>query len=552
MATTQENVPSSQPSSTTDDLKKKNVLVVDDFSSFRLTVKNMLRSFNIAYIDDAASGEEAVEKMSSKKYDIILCDYNLGPGKDGQQVLEEARFREYIDHSTVFIMVTAENTMDMIMGALEYQPDDYLIKPFTKEALEKKLRNLSKKKENLKDIEKAIEKKDYTSVIDFCDEQISNHTKSLSDLLKLKGEILIKKQDYAEATKFYEKVLIMGNLPWAMFGLGRVKFITGDYNEAKSAFEKIISKNNKIIAAYDWLAKTHEKMGNHLEAQRVLQDAVRISPKAILRQRTLGNIAHKNKDNVTAEQSFKEAVKQGKHSFFKSPSDYTCLAKVLVDKGSPIESLDVLKDASREFSGNPAASIQISVTESLAFKKLNREEDAAKAVQKAYKLLATLPGRLPVDIELDLAKALFLTGDEKSGKEIVRHLVQNDHDNQELIGNVQAIFKDLHIEDKGREIISTALNEVIKLNNDGIKLFKEGNLSRAVNFFEQAVDRLPDNKTINANAAHALMVYMQKNGSQPRLLEKATLYIDRVKSIDPLYKNLEILTNMHKELIQEA
>ncbi|MGZ3592593.1 MAG: response regulator [Syntrophales bacterium] len=551
MATTPENFSSSQ-SSPTDDLKKKKVLVVEDFLNFRLTLRTMLKSFNISYIDEAATGEEAIEKMSSKKYDIILCDYNLGPGKDGQQVLEEARCCEQIDHATVFIMVTAENTMEMIMGALEYQPDDYLIKPFTKEALEKKLRNLSKKKENLKDIEKAVEKKDYTNVISLCDEQINSHTKSLSDLLKLKGEILIKKQAYAEATKFYEKVLTMGNLPWAMFGLGKVKFMTGDYNEAKSTFEKIITKNSKIVAAYDWLAKTHEKIGNHLEAQRVLQDAVRISPKAILRQRTLGTIARKNKDNITAEQAFKEAVKHGKHSFFKSPSDYTCLANVLVDKGAPIESLGILSDAGKEFSDNPEASIQICAAESLAFKKLNRVEDAGKAAQKAYKLLPALPGRLPVDIELDLAKALFLTGDEKSGKEIVRHVVQSNHDDQELIGNVQAIFKDLNIEDKGREIISTALNEVIKLNNDGIRLFQEGNLSRAINFFEQAVERLPDNKTINANAAHALMTYMQKHGSQPRLLEKATLYIDRVKSIDPLYKNLETLKNMHRELIPEA
>ncbi|MGZ3580414.1 MAG: response regulator, partial [Syntrophales bacterium] len=218
MATTPENFSSSQ-SSPTDDLKKKKVLVVEDFLNFRLTLRTMLKSFNISYIDEAATGEEAIEKMSSKKYDIILCDYNLGPGKDGQQVLEEARCCEQIDHATVFIMVTAENTMEMIMGALEYQPDDYLIKPFTKEALEKKLRNLSKKKENLKDIEKAVEKKDYTNVISLCDEQINSHTKSLSDLLKLKGEILIKKQAYAEATKFYEKVLTMGNLPWAMFGL---------------------------------------------------------------------------------------------------------------------------------------------------------------------------------------------------------------------------------------------------------------------------------------------------------------------------------------------
>jgi DNA-binding response OmpR family regulator len=89
--------------------------------------------------------------MAAQRYDIILCDYNLGQGKDGQQVLEEARFREFMSPSTIFVMITAENTMDMFMGVLEYSPDDYLIKPFTKEALGKKLRDLIRKKENLKD-----------------------------------------------------------------------------------------------------------------------------------------------------------------------------------------------------------------------------------------------------------------------------------------------------------------------------------------------------------------------------------------------------------------
>ncbi|MGZ6191756.1 MAG: response regulator [Syntrophales bacterium] len=55
-------------------MKKKKVLVVEDFLNFRLTLRTMLKSFNISYIDEAATGEEAIEKMSSKKYDIVLCD----------------------------------------------------------------------------------------------------------------------------------------------------------------------------------------------------------------------------------------------------------------------------------------------------------------------------------------------------------------------------------------------------------------------------------------------------------------------------------------------
>ena len=129
-------------------LKTKKVLVVDDFFNFRLTMKNMMRSFDVIYLDDAGSGEEAIGKMAVRKFDIILCDYNLGQGKSGQQVLEEGKFRGYINYSTIFIMVTAENSLEMIMGAAEYQPDDYLMKPFAKEILGKKIKHLIERKEN--------------------------------------------------------------------------------------------------------------------------------------------------------------------------------------------------------------------------------------------------------------------------------------------------------------------------------------------------------------------------------------------------------------------
>ena len=544
-------MPSSQPPSTIN-LKKKKVLVVEDFFNFRLTMRRMLRSFNISDIDEASDGEEAIKKMSYKKYDIILCDYNLGPGKDGQHVLEEAKYRGYMDYSAIFMMVTALNTTDMVMGALEYQPDDYLIKPFTKLTIEKKLKNAIKKKANLKKIERALEKHDYANAITLCDELISGNTINLTELLKLKGEILTKKGDYTEAAVFYEEVLSMGNLPWAMLGLGKTKFITGDYNAAKGIFENIIAKNDKNVAAYDWLAFTHEKMGNLKEAQKVLQEAINISPKAILRQKALGNIAYKNKDLITAEASFKEAVKQGKYSFFKSPSDYTSLAKVFVDKNAPAEGLKVLSDAGIEFTNNPEAALQISVTESIAFKKMNREKDARKALAKATQLSANLPDKLPYNVELDLAKAFFLTGNEESGKAIVQRLVQSNHEDQELISDVQAVFKDLNIADKGREIISMARNEIIKLNNEGVRLVKEGNLSKAIDFFEQAADNLPANKVINANAAHALILYMQKNGSKPLYLRKAKRFLDRVKNIDPAYKDLENMMKMYNELNREA
>lgn len=544
--------PAALSAATIAELKKKKVLIVEDFNSFRSTVRKMLQAFGLADIDEAPDGEEAIAKMSRKKYDIIVCDYNLGPGKDGQQILEEARACEYIDASTIFIMATAENTMQMLMGVLEYQPDDYLVKPFTKEMLDRKLRDWVNRKRNLKEIDRAAARKDYDRVISLCDELMGQNPKNLSQLLKIKGEVLIKKGDYAEAVKFYEKVLTMGDLPWASLGLGKTKFLAGLYDEAREIFERIIAQNDKIVAAHDWLAKVHQQAGDLKAAQTVLEEAVRISPKAILRQKALGEVALKNKDLNVAEKSFRETVKQGQHSFFKSASDYTSLAKVLVEKDQPEEGMKVLTQAGKEFTKNPEALLKIAATELLTLKKMNRPEEVGRTMEKISELTAQVPGKMSSDIELDLAKSMILAGDEKEGNAIIHRLIQNNHEDEELIASIGTVFRELNIEDKGQEMIAAARDEVILINNEGVRQVKEGNLDSAIELFQKAVDRLPENKVINANAAQAFLMFMKKNGNELNLIKKTRDCLNRVKHLDPSYRNLDILLGMYKELVKEG
>ncbi len=533
------------------DLSKKKILIIEDFFAFRSTLKKMLRSLGVKEISDAATGEDALKEMTKRKFDIILCDHNLGPGKNGQQVLEEARVRDYITCSTVFMMITAENTIDVFMGSLEYQADDYLIKPITKGTLEKKITDWVKKKEGLIDIEKAQAKKDYDAVIALCNERIEKNPKNISELLKVKGDTLIRKGNYADAAAFYREVLSRGNLPWASLGLGRAKYHLGEYEEARRIFEGIIKKNEKIVPAHDMLAGVHEKTGDLKKAQEVLEKAVRISPRAILRQKALGKISYRNKDLMTAEQAFKEAVKQGKNSVLKSPADYTGLAKVLIEKDTPEEGLGILQEAGKEFPDSAEAAVQISVTEGFAFKKMNREEDARNSVRKAAELSAKLSASLPVEAEMDLARALYMTGDEQKGKEVVRHLVQNYQDNQDVIGTVRDMYEGMNRADEGGQIIKTALGDIVKMNNEGVKLVREGKYGTAIEFFEKAAERLPANKIINANAAHAVMLFIKQNGATKQLMQKSKKYLEAVRASDPTYGRVKELTDLLQNLSRE-
>ncbi len=533
-------------------LKMKKVLVVDDFFNFRLTLKNMMRSLGIMYIDDAANGEEAVRKMALRHFDIILCDYNLGPGKSGQHVLEEGRYRGYIDFSSIFIMITAENTAEMVMGAMEYQPDAYLVKPFAKEVLEKRIKNIASKKLNIRDIEKAVADNDFDHAIRICDELMTKNPGNLSEIMKLKGEVLLKKADYKQAAEFYDQILQRGNVGWAQLGGGRVDFLVGNYDSAKAIFENIIAQNDKIMPAYDYLAKTLIKMKNPQEAQNVLMKATAISPRALLRHKDLGRLAYRNEDYNTAEISFKTAVEQGKNSCFKSPEDYTSLAKTLVHCDAPQEGLKVLGKALKEFPDSSDTRLHVSVAESYVYTKMNKTAEARRALVDAQKFAIDLAENIPRELALDLAQAYMMTGETSKGTAIIKNIVGSHYDDEETLDSIRVVFKELGMSEKGEELIATTRDEMIRLNNEGVKLAQDGRLSEAIAYFEKAASHLPENKIINANAAQVLMLNMKKYGAHKDDLEKVKTYLDTVRRIDESYPDLAMLIAMYRELSTEV
>ncbi|MBC8413085.1 response regulator, partial [bacterium] len=291
------------------DLQKKKFLVIDDFPDFIKLMKRTLFALGANNMDEARSGEQAIELMKRNSYDIIMCDYNLGAGKkDGQQILEEAKHSELIRHSTVYIMLTAENTMTMVMGAVEYQPDAYLLKPISKEVLGKRIETLLLKKADFENIEAAIARKEYNSAIALCEEKIKTSPKNKLEYLKLKSDLCIRAGNLEAASVVFEEVLAIRDIPWAKLGRGKVYFLEGSYLNAREIFQAIIQENKMFMEAYDWLAKTLEELEDMDSAKRVLINATEISPKAILRHQNIGNLAFKTNDFDKAAEAFNAAI----------------------------------------------------------------------------------------------------------------------------------------------------------------------------------------------------------------------------------------------------
>ncbi|WP_420265461.1 response regulator [Candidatus Magnetominusculus dajiuhuensis] len=533
------------------DFTHKKILVVDDFPEYRRSVKKIFNVLGALDIDDTGSGDEAVEKIAGKPYDIILCDYNLGDGKrDGQQILEEVKHRNLLRYSACFIMVTAENTMMMVMGAMEYKPDDYLTKPFTKNALLNRLERILTRKSDFESVEKAIYRQDYLAALQACNERIEQKPKNMYEFMRIKADLSITLGSYEEAEKIYDSIVAIRKVPWALLGLGKVFFYTQRFFEARDIFQELVDEHRSLMEAYDWLAKTLDELGDTKEAQRILSRAVEISPKAILRQKALAQVAVKNNDLNTAEKSFRSAVDMGKLSCFKEAGDYTGLAKVLIEKKSPEKALEILEESKKMFEGDPEPTLQTVIVQGLAYKSMGDEDGLRNALKESSLLFDSVMSSLAPEASLEMANSLFHLGEKDKATKIMQGIVKNNHDNDKLLKKAQTVFDEAGIKDEGSQMIAKTQKEMISINNEGVALVKQGKLQEAIEYFKKAASGAPENKIINANAAQAILMFMQKYGTNDKLIYKVKQYLERIRKVDPSYDKYHSLIELYQKIMK--
>jgi tetratricopeptide (TPR) repeat protein len=531
------------------DYRKKKFLIIDDFHDFRTSLRYMMESFGVVAIDGVGNAEVALNFIESRSYDVILCDYNLGVNqKDGQQILEEIKFRELIKLSTVFIMISAENMAERIMGVVEHYPDDYLIKPFTKEVLKSRIDRAILKKEDFEIVESAVQKKEYLKAVALCDQQIQKNPPNLYEYKKLKGELFLKSEDYRQAQKLYEEVLAIRDLPWAQFGLGRALYYLEEYGKAREKFSALIQENNMHVVAYDWLAKTLVKMDAPAEAESILQEAIEISPKSLPRQRILGEIAFDNKNLPVSERAFKAAIEYGKNSCFKTPEVYTRLAKVLVEKNEPERGLAILKEVIEEFQENQNTAFEAMVTSGDIYRMMDKVPEAQKSLKAATRLYMQSEKQIPASQLLETVRLCFTVMEKESGLNLVQEVIRNNHEDELMLKEVQSLFDEFGLTEEGTHLIESVRKEVAQINNKGVKLVESGQLKEAIESFEEAAQKLPGNKTILANTARALLLYVQKNGTDKALLNRAMKYITSLQKVDPEYQRIPVLLALHEEM----
>jgi len=509
-------------------LKTKSVLIIDDFPQMRAMLLSMIKNYEPKEVHQAGNGKDALEKMSKHRFDIVLCDYNLGDGKDGQQVLEEAKYQKILPFYTLFIMVTAENTNAMVMGAAEHMPDAYLSKPINKTVLLSRMQKLLAKKQALHPLSDAIENNNAAQAIKCCDELLAKDIKFKFEVLKIKCEYLLKLGKYDEALAIANDVIKERDIPWAMMVVGKVQMHNKDYHNAEMKFRDVIELDKKFMPGYDSLAEVMTLTENFEEAQTVLMDAIKVSPKSILRQRSLADVLDINDEKELLEKTRKKVVDIGRTSCLKQSTDYTKLAKAYVDNNSANKAIDILSETVKVFRGDDAVVLDSKVQLADVYKKTDNTALYKDAVEASLKLVSGNKKLAKGETAIELARACIDLGKVDEAKELVTSVVKDYSDDDELMGSISQMYADAGMAEEGEQLISTAKDEVIKINNEGVGLIKEGKISEAINLFQVAAREMPNNITVNLNVAMALYLNMKNTGFNERTQKQVFEYLDAI------------------------
>lgn len=489
-------------------LENLRVLIVDDQRPFQLLLKGILYSMGASNISFVSTGEQALSKCSNMPYDVLFVDYNLGSGKNGRQLLEDLREKKLLHPAAVYMIVTGENQVPLVMGAVEAEPDDYIIKPFSQSVLRSRLQRIQQRKALLAPIYQAMFNEEPELILEACQQERAKNSRYQSLCTRIQIETHLKLQQYSEAEHLLKDVLEANRVNWALLLQAQLCFEQQRFEESLALCNEAIDTHRYFAEAMDLKARTLIAKNELQLAMEAITHAVTISPFSVSRQNLLMDIARQLDDLPSLIAASKQIYEITRRSVRQEVAHLLNYIRTIIDAMSrseePVqrnryqqEALMAIHKAKRE--ELMVRDMDFELFESLCqarLESLSGQQFLAKKTfsQVAERLSTALspkqvteePDEAP-SIPHSAADAVLLLnqiGEYEQALSISEQL-------QTFSGAVDPLLQKLFDEQQRR--VELQRLQFQELNRRGIQNYKQGNYSQALQLFEQALDVAPMN-----------------------------------------------------------
>lgn len=504
------------------DYKNKHFLIIDNIKASHDILKKFAMSLTMKQVDSIHYAKDAIPLCLEKQYDVIFLGYDLGEKqKNGQQLLEELRLSDVVSRHCVVIMVTAEVSQAMVLAALEHKPDSYLCKPYTVSELNKRLNNCARKKKAMASIYQALENDDKDLTITLVNKALANNTPYKIECLGIKSRQYFELQEFEQAKEIYCTYQNEKNCTWANIGLGRIALHEDDLTSAEKIFKDVIEQQPFYLPGYDWLASTYEKKEKHLTAEETLEQALKISPRSVLRLKRYAGLCYGNEHFEKATNAYWQVYELAYNSIHHRPENALLFVESLTSYSADLplveakklnnKAFGILSKANKSFN-RPDIKIQSHLLSACLLENVKDHNVAQSKLDRALQLLDKEKNNIDADSLKNIANSLM-------------KLNRNNEASQLLI-NVQAQQTNINSSTIVNASTNSQLNDsyAIKAQNAltiGKQLYEANQYDDALKSLNQALKLFPNHNGIKLNLLQVLLSIFETNKSRSEELTQA-------------------------------
>ena len=517
-------------------LRNRKAIVIDDMGAAVVIARNMLVSLGAKLVDTAQDYASAFTKIARKPYDLILCDFNLGAGLNGQQLLRDLRHVGRLSYTTLFVVVSAERTRDIVLGTIECEPDGYIAKPFTQGEFKLRIARLVEQQNMLSSFNKALDARDYTRAFSEADHIIDSEPRYASLALKRKAGVLYEIKAFDEAKALFDKALQKHNgQTWAKIGRARCIAESGDTGKAIAEFEQIIAEHKLAVPAIDSLATCHLRNGNKRAALQALTQSLELSPMSTERQRWHGDLCFDTGEMDSAMKAYQTVIKLATGTLKENPVQYENYLKALrkavessTDNKLAMELIadgkKVVKTSLKKFEDAELLRLNQTLIRALEKVKLGDNEESIAIIDAALERHKAMLSENP-EVVIDLAETKFFADDRPGAEALLVALKEKYADNPQLVERIQAII-DTPLPYHKRVLIT-------ELNRRGKLCYERQDYDEALKHFNHALQEYPQHPAINMNAVQVMLKMIEAGQLNRGCFQEAQRYLDASVSLEP-------------------
>ena len=531
--------------------QQKTALIIDNSDELLNQLKKTLRAFGVQFIETATNGNQAIRLCENNTYDIIFADYNLGDSSNGQQILEELRYKNSVNNHTIYVIITEDTTKNAVLGVLEYQPDDYLTKPVDQTALKKRLDRLLIEKNHLKEINTALANGDQKNVIRLCNEHIALDDPYQLRYYEILGDCLLGLGAYEKAKNVYEKVLTIRDVDWASVGLAKSLTGLNQLDDAKKVLQQLVNNDTTNMEAYDCLSTLHLKALDTEEAQQILHKAIDMSPNSLRRQQAFADTCKTNQDWALAVSSYENCIQLAKNSMHANPEFHfqlaRCIKEEMLDTNSDIENrleaaLDTLNAASAEYSQHNNVALHADIIETTVTATSGTKDNFDDVIPDIEARLNSASDVSP-QLLLDLAETYQSVGKRNKAQQVLKDMMATYASDEEICRLIDNL-SDVPLSSLGKQ-------NIIELNRQGKDLFASKKYIEAIRLFDKALEVHPNNIGLNLNLMLALVSEMTVSETSPEHIERCKIAKGKLAHLSdshPLFERYQTLCKHLQQL----